>query len=180
MLGLSLTQPWATLMWGADKANETRDWPTSYRGDVAIVASLAFPKTVRAMCWEEPFRSTLERHGAVFSPKGPTGLPLGKVLCVVELYDCVRTSAFLKTWQEEWVGAVPPRPYEVLFGDYSEGRRGLGRYALLTRNLRRLAEPVPVEHLEKGRPAPGGALGLYKLSPNCEAAVVAQLAAMGK
>lgn len=180
LLALSLTQPYATLMWGDDKGNETRDWSTPYRGDVAICSSSTFPRKYKELSWTQPFRSTLQRNGATFMPGGPVGLPFGKVLCVVELYDVIRTKDFLATWPQAWSGSTPPpRPFEVAFGDYTEGKRGKGRFALLTRNLRRLPEPVPVWHLEKGIPTPGGALSLFKMAPPCEAAVRAQLAAAG-
>jgi len=41
--GFTLTQPWASLVAGGAKHNETRDWYTSYRGLLAIHAAKTFP-----------------------------------------------------------------------------------------------------------------------------------------
>jgi len=56
-------------------------------------------------------------------------LPFGKVVAVVEIYDCVGTEK------------LGPQPIgsERLFGDYAPGR-----FAWLTRNPRRLVKPIPV------------------------------------
>ena len=39
MKALSLWQPWASLMAVGAKHNETRDWPTRYKGELAICAA---------------------------------------------------------------------------------------------------------------------------------------------
>lgn len=41
--GLTLTQPWATLVALGEKHYETRSWDTGYRGLVAIHAAKKFP-----------------------------------------------------------------------------------------------------------------------------------------
>lgn len=61
MKGLTLTQPWATLVAIGAKRVETRSWSTNYRGPIAIHAAKGFPPEARALCDEEPFRSCLVR-----------------------------------------------------------------------------------------------------------------------
>ena len=61
MKAISLHQPWASMIASGEKTIETRNWPTSYRGELLIV-----------------------------STKKPVvdDLPLGMALCVVTLVDC--------------------------------------------------------------------------------------------
>lgn len=48
--GLSLTQPWATLVAIDAKKVETRSWGTRYRGRVAIHAAKGFPTYAQDIC----------------------------------------------------------------------------------------------------------------------------------
>lgn len=172
LLGLSLTQPWASLVAFGEKRYETRDWWVSYRGPLAIAASKSFPTQARKLCHEPPFREVLAEHGVTIvgtRTKGPTHLPLGVVVAVVELVDIVPTT-LEGDKRLSRAPAVPPAPYEPLFGDY-----GPRRYAWITRDVRRLREPVPVARIFGDQVLPGGSLGLYTLAPACEAAVRAQL-----
>ncbi|MEK3688583.1 ASCH domain-containing protein [Paenibacillus sp. FSL R10-2736] len=57
---LTIRQPWATLIALGEKQIETRSWPTSYRGDLAIHAGMQVDK---AICKTEPYQSVLARHG---------------------------------------------------------------------------------------------------------------------
>ena len=59
--GLSVRQPWATMIVDGRKSIETRKWRTKYRGEVAIHAS-ARPRV--------------------------GGLPVGGIVGVAELIDC--------------------------------------------------------------------------------------------
>jgi hypothetical protein len=52
-LGISLTQPWATLLAGGEKRQETRSWSTSVRGFVAIHAAQTFPRQCRELCFRD-------------------------------------------------------------------------------------------------------------------------------
>lgn len=181
MRALSLTQPRASLMAFDEKRIETRDWSTSVRGDVAIVASKGFPRAARELCHREPFITVLRDHGITIvglTPSKPNQLPLSVVVCVVELFACHPT-AELAGRIAMAAGGAPPAPalHELDFGNYDPIDRDTGRprFGLLTRNLRVLQRPVPVERLEGGVAKPGGALGFYQLSPACEAAVLEQL-----
>lgn len=61
MKAISLHQPWASMIASGKKTIETRSWPTAYRGDLLIVST---------------------RRPVV------PGCPMGKALCIGELYDC--------------------------------------------------------------------------------------------
>ena len=62
MKGLTMTQPWATLVAISANVIETRDWPTKYRGPIAIHAAKGFPPDARALCRTQPFRAALRPH----------------------------------------------------------------------------------------------------------------------
>lgn len=120
MKALSLWQPWGTLMELEAKRNETRSWGTSYRGPLAIHAAKKWNGDLSKLCWREPFWAALRDH---------LPLPLGHILCVVDLFDCVQINAG---------NAPPPDSDERAFGDYTPGR-----FMWRTRNCVRLAKPIP-------------------------------------
>lgn len=132
-------QPWAQLMAMGLKTVETRRFRLSHRGDLAICAGRA-----RVICLERILAKP------EFAALSGVKLEWGKVLCVVELYDCLPTTRYNP-------GAERP------FGNYV-----FGRQAWLTRNLRTLPEPVPVR----------GSCGIFFLSAETQARVEAQLKTM--
>lgn len=149
---LSLWQPWATLMAIGVKTIETRSWPTSYRGLVAIQASKNWDKSRAAMCLTEPFRSALFQRCAVEAYyRSGNALPLGSILCVVNLDDCVPT---------ERLEGEPVAERERAFGDYRPGRFGW-----LTSCRRELVAPVSFRAHQ----------GLFDLPADVEAQVLEQL-----
>ena len=127
------------------KGNETRGWETSYRGDLAICSAK------RKMTRDEG-----ETFEILVQPDAPPAYRVvyGCVLCVVELYDCVPTEAF-----------HGPSPRVISDCEAYLGNYALGRFAWLTRNLRRLKTPVPVV----------GQRGLWVLPPDVTAQVTANL-----
>lgn len=116
MKAISLWEPWATALALGLKVNETRGWFCSYRGDLVICSA------------KRPIGS-LEREVTVANGIDPAQLVFGCALCIVEVYDCVSTNGL--------AGKISAQ--EARLGNYE-----FGRFAWLTRNLRRLAEPVPV------------------------------------
>ncbi len=121
MKALSLTQPWASAVAIEIKQWETRSWPTSFRGEVAIHAAKGFP------AWAKEF--------ARFSGRDYEDLPsvmeipLGKIVCIANLVDCQRTENVrgkLSRCEQEW-------------GDYADGR-----FAFKLENVRVLKAPVAV------------------------------------
>ena len=100
------------------KQNETRSWPTSYRGDLVICSAKRKPSP--------------EEVGDLETYETALAMPYGCALCIVELYDCVPTALFH--------GATPLKisQAESDLGDYTPGR-----FAWRTRNCRPLRNPVP-------------------------------------
>lgn len=123
---LSLIQPWATLMAIEAKLNETRSWRTHFRGWFAIHASKGFPRECRDLCYLQPFASVLAKAGY----NGPADLPVGRVLAVTELVDCVPTEKIRAGLSLN----------ERAFGDYSDGR-----FAFVTRGVKRLRWPMAMK-----------------------------------
>jgi hypothetical protein len=138
---LSLTQPWATLMAIDAKRVETRAWNTNYRGWVAIHASKGYPMECRNLCYSSPFGLAMANYIS------PDDLPLGQILAVTEIIESGRT---------EHVQGLSDQ--EIALGDYSPGR-----YAIFTRGVRRLKQPITIK----------GALNIWRLStPITEADLV--------
>jgi hypothetical protein len=165
MRGITLTQPWATLVAIGAKRIETRGWLTRYRGPLAIHAAQGLGpvggKTgLRRLCREnESFYQALRDHITSIhgSPMEPADtLPRGAIVAVCELVDVVPTRAawvtpgiaephFTALRGEQVWHVVPPEP-EQGFGDYTPGR-----YAWLLDSVQELHTPV----------ACVGALGLW-------------------
>jgi activating signal cointegrator 1 len=118
MKAISLWQPWASLIAIGAKRIETRSWPTSYRGPLAIHAAKHTSKDLEWFC----------RHSAVREAIGNIqyrDLPLGAIVAVCRLVDCIETDE------------ANPLGNERLFGDY-----GHGRFAWILDNIEAI-EPVP-------------------------------------
>lgn len=144
MKGLSLWQPWATLVAVGAKKIETRSWSTSHRGLLAIHATKGFSNENRLLAYNsEPFASTLIMAG--YNVRGALKsnfLPLGAIVAVCDLIECVQVKAQPQLHTSfALVGyppALPPGEPELSFGDYTPGR-----YAWILANIRRLENPVP-------------------------------------
>jgi activating signal cointegrator 1 len=121
MKALSLTQPWATAVAQRVKGWETRSWPTSYRGLLAIQAAKGFPKD------EREFGEELISEGLLHVPNG--NFPVGEIICICKLVQCSPTVV------------IAPRlgPIELRLGDYSEGR-----FCFKLESVSELATPIPV------------------------------------
>jgi hypothetical protein len=123
MKALTLWQPWATLVAMEVKKIETRCWSTKYRGELAIHSAAKLPaKWLGRSAATEPFRDELaDVFGARRDRDDRTGtrvdtilkgLPAGRVLCVVNLYDVVPVSEIENELTDR----------EMLFGNYEDGR----------------------------------------------------------
>lgn len=134
---LSLWQPFASLIAVGAKTIETRHWSTTYRGPLVIHAA----KTTKCMnlCDVEPFGSCL-----FTGPNAIEDLPLGALVCVADLVDCVPTET------------LKPTEPERSFGDYSAGRFGW-----ILENIRALPAALPYR----------GGQGLFCVSIDLEAAL---------
>jgi len=114
--GLTLTQPWASLVASGHKRIETRSWRASYRGVLLIHAANGFPPEARAFASEE------RALGRV-----PATIPTGAVVAVARLADVRPTEEIAPT-----ISGLERR-----LGDYSPGR-----WAWLLDDVRALDTPV--------------------------------------
>jgi activating signal cointegrator 1 len=156
MRTITLTQPWATLIAIGAKRIETRSWATSYRGPLAIHAAKGLGplggnglNRLAHLCFVEPFHSVLTQvYGDLSAEELRDLLPLGAIVAVCDLVDCVSTDLFSSVQRGTEIWQVPPgnMSREYSFGDYSPGR-----FAWLLSNIRALPEPIPAK----------GALGLW-------------------
>src|SRR5262245_14012160 len=119
---LSVMQPWASLILHGHKQYETRTWATGHRGWLALHACRS---ESREAVWltQSPLSLDLPRPFYRFGADLPRGVLLG----VVELEDCVPTSALLNLTTRERV-----------FGDFRPGR-----FASRLARPRLLDEPIP-------------------------------------
>lgn len=91
MQALTIKQPWATLIMRAGKDIENRNWPASFRGEVAIHASKGFDGAeVAAACrfldsWVPRFSEGRFRSEAAT-------YPTGCIIGVARIVDCVTAS----------------------------------------------------------------------------------------
>lgn len=102
--GLTLRQPWATLVALGEKQIETRSWNTNYRGLVAIHAALSFPRWAKEIAESDPYFMTALGKYRV------SRVPLGAIIGTVRIVSVCRT-------QDLAVGAK-----EGAFGDYAADR----------------------------------------------------------
>jgi len=140
--GLTLTQPWASLVAFGEKRIETRSWSTPYRGRVAIHAAkgLAAPVInedgLRLFVAADPYAEGLARHGVTIAEQ----LPRGAIVAFADLVACLPT-AQLGTKMREL-----PELAGFAFGEHERafGNYDVGRYAFLLDNL--AAADPPIEH----------------------------------
>ena len=142
MKGLSLTQPWATLVAIGAKRIETRGWSTKYRGPVAIHAARGLPAEATDLARESPFREALASGGY----SSAYDLPRGAIVATATLAACFIFSA-RKSYQIPVASNDPGKinwrevmieGWEAAFGDYTPGR-----YGFLLDDVRALTEPIP-------------------------------------
>lgn len=151
--GLTVSQPWATLIAIGAKRVETRAWPTRYRGTIAIHAakglrgifSGARDEDLEALCFQEPFAAALAEQDTA-------DLPRGAIIATAELVDVVPVENITSVRRKGFARL----PYEYAFGDYAPGRFGW-----LLENVQPLTEPVPYR----------GALGLWPVAAHAHRAI---------
>lgn len=144
MKALTILQPFTSLVADQHKVYETRGWPTSYRGPIAIhagskgmdIRDLSGPMIVAAQ--------------QVLGISKFDKLPHGCVIAIADLVDCLKVvgRASLKICHEKQVVAVLENGVrimgnELLFGDYT-----IGRYAWQLENVRTIV-PVPARGMQR-------------------------------
>jgi hypothetical protein len=148
MKALTLIQPFASLVAIEAKLNETRSWPTNYRGPLAIHAAKHFPEDYQGLCFFEPFRSILAKAGFITLNRtylGDHNFPLGCVVAICKLLDC---RYILKPGQlyldPEIKPFILPEEPELSFGDYTPGR-----FVFSLSEIQQLANPIPARGYQK-------------------------------
>lgn len=117
---LTVMQPWATLIAIGAKRIETRPRNMHYRGPLAIHAGKSIQHL--SMWVTEPMRTVLREAGIT----SPDQLPLGAVLCIVDIVDVVPI-----------VRSPHIATNERHFGDYTPGR-----YGIVLSNVRMFDTPI--------------------------------------
>ena len=138
---LSLWQPWASFMALGYKLNETRSWATSYRGPLAIHAA----KNTSAIKDADDILQDAGLLKEDETTEGATKWPLGEIIVVVRLVDCVRTESIRDSLSQR----------ERAMGDYSDGR-----FALVTTDLKRIKPGIPFRGMQGLKPLPENTHGL--------------------
>jgi hypothetical protein len=164
MRGLTLTQPWATLVAIGAKSIETRSWRSDYRGSIAIHAAhglgpVGGRQALFDLVTSQPFADVLLAAGVHREEQ----LARGAIVAVAELAYCVPTVSVLNGSHpgfgkpdSRW----PLTDQERAFGDYSPGR-----FAWLLADVRRLATPIPYR----------GALSLWQVPAELERRIAKEL-----
>ena len=159
MKGLTLFDPWATLVVLGEKQFETRSWQTSHRGLLAVHVSKNRPREAKRFDDIEPFRSALGHNYHNLGYRHP-----GCIIGTVEVVGCYPTGSIVMaegTDQQsgpDYLRYVGSR--EEAFGDFTHGR-----YAWKLANPRRLAAPIPCT----------GHQGLWAVPPEIAEQVARQL-----
>jgi hypothetical protein len=135
MMGLSLSQPRATLVALRAKQIDTRGWRTKYRGPLAIQAAKAVPaEAVAFFERSERARAVLATVG-VRSREDLEGMPRQVIVATCELVACVSTNPQL--WESDYK-APEEDTLEREAGYYTPGR-----FMFFLENIRELATPIP-------------------------------------
>lgn len=133
MKALTLTQPYATLVAEGWKKIETRSWRTHYRGPLALHAAAGYTGVggrfeFERICLDLPkvVRNVIDDHYG-FGPARIWNLPLGALIAVTYVLDCVPTEESDADADERAVG------------DFSSGR-----WAWELREPVKLNRPIPI------------------------------------
>ncbi len=152
MKGLTVYQPWASAECLGLKGNETRSWPTKYRGPLALHAG------VKWSALQEQVHSEIDawfRAGKGARLPAVAGLPFGAVLAVCELADCMLVS-------EDNVASFS------LFESSIAGDISPGRYVWVIDRVRPLRRVVPWRGAQGLWTVPAELLGLLDLAAKGE------------
>lgn len=124
------------------KRIETRGFATHGRGDLAIHASLR----------KLPGDFVCALYRSVGLPL-PGVLPRGVILCVVDVFDVMRSEDVMAAAQAGPVMTAGGQSFN-LANELKLGNYGPKRYGWLTRNLRVLKEPLPFSGVQGRRSLP--------------------------
>jgi activating signal cointegrator 1 len=148
MRGLTITQPWATLIAIGARRIETRSWRTAYIGELAIHAGKTCDADSRELFTRTspdwPFCDALLKGGVPYRLEGGRytfDLPMGAVVATSRMWGCPRMSdgvdgvGFAGPWAQHNHLITPD---EIGFGYFHDGR-----YGWLLENVKPLRHPIP-------------------------------------
>ena len=145
MKAITVWQLWATALALGIKKNETRSWPTKYRGPIAIHAAARNDGLLRGS-WMDVNNAMSDAGHDYFIRKVLNGGPyyieyrdenrevicdleFGAIIGTANLVDCVEITP-------EYISTLSPQ--ELALGDYT-----LGRYAWVMHGAKLLDESIP-------------------------------------
>ncbi len=129
---ISLWQPWATLLVCGRKRIETRHWSTNYVGPLLIHAAKRWTQDQRSFCNANEPHMDLLNSGFTGCHHAKTSLPLGAIVGILKLADC------LPVEHESIKRQFSENENEPLYGNYSTGR-----FAWITKTPMCFDEPIP-------------------------------------
>lgn len=137
---ISLWEPWMTFMLRGWKKWETRSWAPSYRGPMALHAA----KTTKCLDDAELMLTAAGIKGSIFDPDPPgfpqekKDWPLGCIVAVAVLKDCIPTEKANPSPQERALGDYSPERFAWIFENFRPVK------ALPFRGMQGL-KPLPAE-----------------------------------
>lgn len=109
---LTVWQPFASLLVAGIKENETRSWPTEYRGELLIHAAKKPVKEVMKLMSQEAIKEATRLLREAGVAEKLDDLPTGCIVGFANLVDVVKT------------GETEVSDTERLLGDWTRGRYG--------------------------------------------------------
>jgi len=119
MKAISLWQPWGSLWACGRKQFETRDWSTSYRGDLLVQAA-------KKICTEDISDALREICEDEFGGHWAVELPLDALIARCSLVKC-----------------IPIEQLHVDAEERAQGNFGPGRFAWDPQNMKQFEKPIP-------------------------------------
>ncbi|MDF0553112.1 ASCH domain-containing protein [Kamptonema sp. UHCC 0994] len=138
MKAITLWQPWASLIALGLKRYETRCWATNYRGKLLIHAAKRPIDREGLTIWGDAH--ILGNRGI---PDPCTKLPLGAIVAIADLVDCLEVIGDLSKPPIIAVNKHLQSNVELLCGDWQ-----VGRFAWKLENIRQLA-PIPAKGYQR-------------------------------
>lgn len=117
MKALSVRQPWAWAILHAGKDIENRDWPTKFRGTVAVHAAKTL--TREEHLWAS---MDIEERSGLRPPTYPMLASRGFIVGLVDIVDCVDGSP--SPWFQGEFGFVLANPRPLIRPVYCKGALG--------------------------------------------------------
>lgn len=144
---LSLWQPWASLLVHGRKRIETRSWNLSHRGPLLIHAAREWNREQRRLSALPEFATAI----TAMYPGGTGYLPVGAVIGMVEVVDCVPVEQIHFAAAGASVSRVPWEKghWQVPEDDRPFGNFAPGRFGIVCENPVVFAKPIPVRDSQR-------------------------------